>query len=348
MPPEEAAPSEDTPDIASDTESSAPESTDSSPAPESAADSSPLGVFRSHPGFESASDEEIVARLQETMQREQQAYRALQQYQTIVPAASEYLSNRELYEQWKQSRSQPQYQQPVPQAPQAPQKDEWWNPPKVKDVYRQYLTRDEHGREVIAENAPLEARHALAEHQAYKAEFARKLLENPRDALGPMVEQIVAERAREIAESQITGLKEETYISQIEQENRDWLYDGNGNVSREGLLVQKYIEDARGQGIQGAKARWEYATAMVERDLALANLQAYSQYRQPAPVAPQQQAPQAPQEPTPAQKNMEFLRQQATRTAPRRAQPTTDPRTPKKPMTFAERMISNLQQTGLE
>lgn len=308
---------------------------------ESPVSSSPLDVFRSQPGFEGASDEDIVSRIQQSMAREQQAYRALQQYQSVIPAASEYLSNRELFEQWKQSRNQPQA---APMAQPQPQKDPWWNPPKVKDSYRQYITRDENGREVISEQAPLEARHALAEYQAYKADFARKFLEDPQGALGPMVEQIVSDRAQKIAEQQITGLKEETFVSQIEQENKDWLYDQEGRVSREGLLVQKYIEDARGQGINGAKARWDYATAMVERDLALANLQNLMQQAQ---TVPQQQQPVA-QQPSAAQQNMDFLRKQAARTAPRRANPASDSRNPKKPMSFADRMLSNMNNMGLE
>jgi hypothetical protein len=312
---------------------------------ESPVSSSPLDVFRSQPGFEGASDQDIVSRIQESMAREQQAYRALQQYQSVIPAASEYLSNRELFEQWKQSRNQPQA---APVAQPQPQKDPWWNPPKVKDSYRQYITRDENGREVISEQAPMEARHALAEYQAYKADFARKFLEDPQGALGPMVEQIVTDRAQKIAEQQITGLKEETYVSQIEQENRDWLYDQEGRVSREGLLVQKYIEDARGQGINGAKARWDYATAMVERDLALANLQNLMQQApQQTQTVPQQPQPVA-QQPSAAQQNMDFLRNQARRTAPRRANPASDSRTPKKPMSFADRMLSNLNGMGLE
>lgn len=328
-----------------------PEQTTESAAPvaaESSSSASPLDVFRSQPGFEGASDQDIVARIQESMAREQQAYRALQQYQSVIPVASEYLSNRELYEQWKQSRNQPQ-QAAAPSMPSVQaQKEAWWNPPKIKDSYRQYITRDENGREVISEQAPLEARHALAEYQAYKADFARKFLEDPQSALGPMVEQIVSDRAQKIAEQQITGLKEETFVSQIEQENRDWLYEQDGRVSREGLLVQKYIEDARSQGINGAKARWDYATAMVERDLALANLQNLMQHsQQPAPSAPQQQQPVA-QQPTAAQQNMEFLRKQATRTAPRRANPAPDSRNPKKPMSFSDRMLSNLQNMGLE
>jgi hypothetical protein len=164
-----------------------------------------------------------------------------------------------------------------------------------------------------------------------------------------MIEKIVSDRAQQISESQISGLKEETFVQQVEAENKDWLYDQSGNVSREGLLVQKYVEDARAYGINGAKARWDYATAMVERDLALANLQAFGQQQtfQQAPAVP----PSVPQpqqaQPSAAQKNMDFLRQQATRSTTRRSQPNTDPRTPKKPMTFAERMMVNLQGTGL-
>ena len=334
----DSLPDVSTPESPPAVESSSAPSADSSPA-------SPLSAFRSMPGFEQASDDEIVSRLQTTMQREQQAYRALQQYQQIIPAASEYLSNRDSYQQWMQSRNQPQ-QAPAP----APKQDEpWWNPPKVRDAYRQFLVRDEQGREVISDNAPLEARHALSEYQAYRADFARKFLEDPQQALGPMIERVVADRAREIAESQISGLKEETFVQQVEAENRDWLYDQNGNVSREGLLAQKYIEDAKGMGINGAKARWDYATAMVERDLAIANLQNNPQQRSlPNPQAqpvPQQNPVHEPQ-PTAAQKNMDFLRAQATKSAPRRSQSTQDSRTPNKPMTFADRMIANLQKTG--
>jgi hypothetical protein len=302
-------------------------------------------AFRQLPQFQGVSDQEIAVRLQETIKREQLASRALQQYQSIVPAASEYLSNRPLYEQWKQSQSQARQQQ----APQQQQQEEpaWWSPPKVKDIYRQYLTRDQNGREVIAEGAPLEAQHELAAYQAYKAEFARKFLDDPQSTLGPMIEKIVASRAQEIAQSQISGLKEESLVQQIEAENKDWLYDQQGHVSREGLLVQKYIEDARGLGISGAQARWDYATAMVERELALANLQASMQQQQAPPAQPAAPAvpPAAPQQDT-AQRNMEFLRQQASRTPTRRANPTTESRVPQKPMSFADRMFANLQ--GME
>jgi hypothetical protein len=328
-------------DVAAESPAAMPEPQQSAPPPDA------FAPFRQIPQFQNLPDQEIAGRLYQSMQREQQAVRALQQYQSIVPAASEYLSNREMYQQWLQSRSQPQAPAALQSAPQQ-QEQAWWNPPKVNDAYRQYLVRDQNGREVISEGAPLDAQHQLAAYQAYKADFAQKFLNDPQGALGPMIEKIVANRAQEIAESQLSGYKEESLVQQIEAENRDWLYDQTGNVSREGLLVQKFIEDARGLGIKGAKARWDYATAMVERELALSNLQHAVQPRaQPTPpqaalAVPQAVPQQQPQQDT-AQRNMEFLRQQASRTATRRANPAPESRVPQKPMTFAERMYSNLQ-----
>jgi hypothetical protein len=87
---------------------------------------------------------------------------------------------------------------------------------------------------------------------------------------------------------------------------------------------------------------------MVERDLALANLQNLMQQApQQTQTVPQQPQPVA-QQPSAAQQNMDFLRNQARRTAPRRANPASDSRTPKKPMSFADRMLSNLNGMGLE
>lgn len=297
--------------------------------------------FRSMPEFNGVDDQQIAARLYEAMQREQAATHALRQYQAVMPVASEYLSNRELYEQWK--RSQASASQPQPQQEEAP----WWNPPKVRDSYRQFLVRDAQGREVIAEDAPLDARAELTEYQAYRANFAKTFLENPEAALGPMVEKIVADRAQSIAQSKIDELKEQEFISRIESENRDWLYDENMNAAPAGLLVQKYIEDGKRLGIRGAENLWNYAYRLVERD-ALAR-----KYEQ---EAPQQAAPQAPKatQPTPpaetnAEKAMQFIRRQAERKAPARATAgATNARTPDKKMTFADRFRATMKEQGLD
>lgn len=307
----------------------------SEPVAEEQTQSDPWGNFRSLPEFEGQDDNAIATRLYEAMQREQAATHALQQYQQVMPVAQDYLANKSEFEAWRASQAQ--------QAAEPKEETPWWNPPKVKDAYRNYIVRDQAGRETIAEDAPMEARQQIAEYMAFRADFAKNFLDNPEAALGPMVERIVSKRAEEIATSQISSLKEQEFITRIENENRDWLYDENNNASPAGLLVQKYIEEATRLGIQGAEARWDYAYRLVERD---ALVRKYEQEQQ-AQAAPPPAAP-PPAAPSQAETNMEYLRQQAKRKpTARAASGTTNTRTPQKPMTFADRFRSELKEKGL-
>jgi hypothetical protein len=302
------------------------------------------GHFRNLPQFQGQEDQAIAQRLYQALEREESASRALQQYQSIVPVAQEYIQNRTDYEAWKEGRNNPA---PPPQ--EQPQEKPWWNPPTLKESHKRYLNRDEAGREVIDPNAPMDARSALEDYQQYRADFAQKFLDNPQDALGPMVEKVAMERAEQLIDTRMQRMNDENYVSRLEQENRDWLYDERGNVSAEGVAVQKYIQDAKSFGIQGAEQRWDYATKMVERDLMLAKLRNNAQPQQ------QVQAPQTGQTPesrlpteTQEQKNMEFLRRTAMRTASQRpADGGANARAPKKPMTFEERLTAEAQKEGL-
>lgn len=306
------------------------------------------GNFRQMEQFQGQDDQAIANRLYEAMQREQHAHRALQQYQSIVPVAQEYIKNREQYEQWKAGQTQQQAQMQQPQAAPVPEEKPWWQPPELKDSYKRYLTRDENGNEVISEDAPLDAKAALQDHMEFRADFAKKFLDNPEEALGGMVEKIANQRAESMINEKFSRLSDENYVNNIEKENKDWLYDEGGNVSAEGLAVQKYISDAKGLGLAGAQARWDYATKMVERDLLL---QAVNRMQQPQQPAQQQAPPQAaqqqvPQQPTVEQRNMDYLRNQAMRTASQRSA-GTDARVPQKQMTFQERLAAAAQESGL-
>jgi hypothetical protein len=298
---------------------------------------SPWDSLKQLPAFEGKPETEIASSVYQALQREQALQHQLRQYQSILPVASDYLSNRDLYERWKAGQQAPQ------QAPQQTTEEGWWNPPKIRDAFKQYLVKDENGREVISSDAPLDARHALAEYQAYRAEFAKKFLENPEETLGPMVAKVAEQRAQELIHQQLARRDEEQFVAQVENENADWLRDEKGNVSREAVLAQKYVEDAKRHGIQGAKPRWEYAKAMVERELLLNFYQqATAGLSSPQPV---------PQQPTPvedaARKNMEFLRQQAMRTAPRSSPATTDPRVPPPKSSFEDKFRMKLAEEGL-
>ncbi len=57
-------------------------------------------------------------------------------------------------------------------------------------------------------------------------------------------------------------------ITKLDEENSDWLYEADGKTpTKEGLAIQRYIQQSIDIGINGVELRWNYATAMVERDL---------------------------------------------------------------------------------
>jgi hypothetical protein len=315
------------------------------------ADEAPADVwshFRQMEGFSGQDDTAIAQRLYQALQQEQSAQHALQQYQSIMPVAQEYLNNREAFEAWKAQSGAPQ-QQAQAQAP-APQQEEqsWWNPPKISESDKRFLSRDENGREVISESAPLDVAARLRDYQQYRADFAERLISNPQETLGPMVEKVAMERAQSIVDSRINEAKDQQYVQYLEEQNKDWLYDENGIASAEGLAVQKYIQDAKSLGIAGVQARWDFATKMVERDLLLAKM---NRDQQAPPAAPPQQAavPQpATQRPTQAEQNMDYLRSQAMRSSSQRAANSgTNARAPAAQMTFQERLLAQAQEQGL-
>lgn len=302
------------------------------------------GAFKELPQFQGQDDSRVAMRLYEALQREQSAVEQLQQYQQLIPATSDYLSNRETYQEWLASKQQAQ------PAPQGTNEKQWWDPPKVRDAYKQFLIRDENGREVIDPNAPLEARHELGAYQAYKANFARQLLENPEQTLGPMVERVAVQRAEAIVTEKLQRMQDEQFVAQLEEENKDWLYDANRQPTPAGVAIQHYILEAKSIGIAGARQRWRYAKSMVERDLMVrAGV---------GQVPPQQQQNFQIPDPTPEQpainpseqravQDMGYLRQQAMRTASQRSADSTSARVPAKAMTFEEMFARNLQEQGL-
>ena len=150
--------------------------------------------FKGLPQFEGQSDRDIASHLYQSMEREKSASQALAQYQQVLPYAQDFLANRSDYEKWKQQAAQ-QHQQ-TNQAAQEVKKS--WEPPQVKDSFRRYLTKDENGRDAIAEDAPLEARQQLMEHLNYRADFAQKFLDNPEETLGPMIQQMAQSQAQEM------------------------------------------------------------------------------------------------------------------------------------------------------
>jgi hypothetical protein len=325
----------DIPDAAPVAEAAPPQT--EAAAPQSYESSAPVNVydaFKALPDFQGREDIDIARNLYQSYTGLQEAQRQLQQYQTVVPYAQEYLRNQKEFEAWR--RSQAEAAQPKPQ--EAPK---WWAPPEVKDTWKNYIVRDpQTGKEVIDPNAPFEAQQALREYQAYTADFARKLVTDPENTLKPFVETVAMQKAQELVQQQLNQYQTTNYIASLEQQNADWLYDQGGQISREGQAIQGYIEQAKQIGISDPQARWQYATGMLQRDLLNVRYQQMQGQMQAAPPAPQpQQAPVATQD-------MQFLRERATR-APNRSGGTTEPRAPRARMSFEERLKNQLAADGV-
>ena len=294
-------------------------------------------AFKSLPDFQDKDDIDIARNLYQSYTGFQEAQRQLQQYQSVVPYAQEYLRNQKEFEAWRQSQAQAA--QPKPE--EAPK---WWNPPQVKDTWKSYIVRDpQTGKERIDPKAPFEAQQALREYQAYTADFARKFVTDPESTLKPFVEQVAMQKAQELVQQQLNQYQASNYVASLEQQNADWLYDQSGQVTREGQAIQGYIEQAKQIGISDPQARWQYATGMLQRDLL--NLRYQQMQGQIGQIAQMQQAPAPQQQPVAAQ-DMQFLRERATR-APNRSGGTTEPRAPRQRMTFEERLRNQLAADGV-
>ena len=325
------APVAEAPEVSSPAVDSAPQSSEPG-------FSSPYEAFRHLPEFQGQDDLAIAQNLYKAFNGYQTATQQLQQYQTIVPAGMDYLRNQKEFEAWKRSQAEAARPKPAEQP-------KWWNPPTVKDTYKSYIIRDPNtGKEVIDPSAPYEAQQALREYQAYTADFARKFVTDPENTLKPFVEQVAMQKAQELVQQQLNQYQATNYVTDLERQNADWLYDETGNISREGQAIQAYIQQASEIGIASPEARWKYATGMLQRDLLNMRYQQMQAQGFNGPAMPQQ--PPQPQADPVAQQNMQFLRERATRT-PNRSAGTTEPRAPRQRMSFEERLRGQLVNDGV-
>ena len=315
-------------------------------------------AFKGLPEFEGQDDTSIARSLYESMEREKSATRNLQQYQQLIPYAQEYMQHKDAFDQWRNGQAQQaQPQQPAQQAPKQEERAPWLGP-EVKPEHKRYLVKDENGRDAIAENAPLDARYSLENYLQHRADFAQNFLNNPEEALGPMIQQQAQQIAQQMIEEELGSRDEHSYISSLEEQNKDWLYEADGTTpTKEGLAIQQYIQSAVELGINGAEQRWEYATAMVERDLMLRvsesekqaqQAQQFQQSLPPQQAAPApQQAPAAPVAQNSAEKDIEFLRREASRNPSRSAGQPKQGSSDGGGQSFEQRLKQQLQRDNL-
>jgi hypothetical protein len=298
----------------------------------------PYSAFRHLPDFQGQDDLSIAQNLYRAYNGYGETQRQLQQFQSLIPDTTDYIRNKAAYQQWQKSQAEAA----KPKEPEAPK---WWSPPQVKDTWKSYIVRDPAtGKEVISQDAPYEAQQALREYQSYTADFARKLVTDPENTLKPFVEQVAIQKAQEMVQNHLSQYQTQNYVQDLERQNADWLYDQQGNPTREGQAISQYIAQAQQLGIQSANDRWKYATGMLQRDLLNMRYQQMQQMQAQPQMAPP--APPVPQADPGAEQNMQFLRERATRT-PNRSAGTTEPRAPRARMSFEDRLKSQLANDGV-
>lgn len=299
----------------------------------------PYEAFRELPEFEGKDDLEIARALYRSHSGVAETQRRLEQYQSLIPATQDYLRNEREFRAWQQAQAAAAQPKPA-EAP------KWWNPPQIKDTWRNFIVRDpQTGKEVIAPDAPYEAQQAIREYQTYTADFARRLVTDPENTLKPFIEQIAQQKAMELVSGQFSQYAATNYVSDLERQNADWLYDQSGQVTPEGAAIQRYIADAANLGISSPEGRWRYATSMLRSDLL--NVR-YSQMQQSfatqTPPSVDQQGRPAPS--AVADANMQFLKERATRT-PNRSGGSTEPSASSGRQSFNDRLLDQLKRDGV-
>jgi hypothetical protein len=301
--------------------------------------STPYEAFRELPEFNGKEDIDIARELYRSHTGVAESKRQLSQYQNLLPATQDYLRNEQQFRAWQ--KSQAEAARPAP-----PETPKWWNPPQVKETWRNFIVRDpQSGKEMIAPDAPYEAQQAIREYQTYTADFARRLVTDPENTLKPFIEQVAQQKAQELVQGQFSQYATTNYVSDLEKQNADWLYDSAGGVTPEGAAIQRYIADAANLGISSPDARWKYATSMLRSDLQ--NVR-YAQTQQafatqtPPSVGQQTQAPPSQV----ADANMQFLRERATRT-PNRSAGIADQSAASGRQSFSDRLLDQLKRDGV-
>ena len=298
---------------------------------------SPYDAFSALPEFQGKDPLDIARDLYRAHTSYGEAQRRLQQYQSAVgPQYQEYMRNRDAYLAWQQSQQRPA-------EPEAPKR--WFSPPEIQEGWKNYIVRDPAtGREIIDPQAPFEAQQALRNYQDYTANFARKLVTDPENTLKPFIEQVAQAKAEELVRSQINQYSTENYVADLDRQNADWLYDESGNISPYGQAIANGIEQAKQLGIQGAQARWQYATNMLKSELLEMRYQQMQAQSQLYAGAQQSQA-ENPESNT-ASRDINFLRERAVRT-PNRSAGSMEPRTPPQRMSFEDRLRQQLERDGV-
>jgi hypothetical protein len=257
-------------------QTAAPSSTPSQAAAAQSGDASQAGSLRDAAkqyGLDLSQYPDDFAALQALAGQVQQA----KQLQQLAQYGQLYVQHAEAFQRW-QAEQAAAAQKPV-------EKPKFWNPPEWKPEWSNLLTKDDKGNVVPVPGAPADILQKFNAHEQYKRDFANRLLSNPEEALGQLIEDRAQAVAEKLVGAQLGGYQDRVWADNFVAQNSSWLHvrDQAGNIQRdpitgaqlltpEGQRYRDYVVQAERAGVKDIRQMDVIARAMLERDIALAQL----------------------------------------------------------------------------
>ena len=198
------------------------------------------------------------------------------QAQQAQAYANRYLQHAQAFEQYLSQQ----------QAAQQPAKPSFWNPPEFNPAWRGLVTKDpDTGEMRLAPGAPPDILPKMLAYDQYRRDFADRLLSDPVTTLKPFVEDVAKEIAQGMIGQTMGSYQDQVWTDNFIQQNSTWLHarDDKGQVvmdpfSRKPLLspvgerFRSYVEQLHQSGVTNIRIQEQQARALVERDVAMAQL----------------------------------------------------------------------------
>ncbi len=234
---------------------------------------------------------EVQAKLERLAQLEQQ-------YQQLQPYAQLGLQQWQKQQQEQRAKLQQEQQEAA--------KRPWFELPKFDRSLMQFLRKNPETGQIEA--LPGAPPGLVAEYTKFADAFQQIQIDfftDPAKYLAGPIERLAEQKARQLIEQTFGGYRDEVTANQIIDQHAGWMIertpDGRQQLTPAGRVYEGYVRQAAQKGLRSSLDQHEYALALTQRDLALAQLRQVQQQPAAADAAKQQfvqQAAQAAQKPS--------------------------------------------------
>lgn len=227
-----------------------------------------------------------------------EGYRNGQSAQQLASYGQVYLQHADKFNAYMR---QQQEEEARKQAADAENRKRWFNLPEYNPDWLSQVSRDPVTQEwKVNPGSPPDVLQKLTAYGHARKNLEDKFWQDPMATLGPMVEHIATEKAKAIAEQNMSGYKDQVFAKTFIEGNSDWLHakDATGQkyidqrtgkyaLSQTGIAFGNYVLQAENAGMRNVEDQQQYALGMVQRDYFVSQLrQQMAAQAAAAPVAP--------------------------------------------------------------